>query len=135
MMQYLNCLDLIMILNKSSQFRNYFHNHGRIHEISCVHTPVSERKHRHLLGVIRCLLFKMSVPKCYQPEALLTACSLVNRMPSLVLDNKTPYSILHPNKPLHNVKPKVSSCICSVLHTRQKVIIYKISQVHLSRLF
>lgn len=72
---------------------NYFHDHGRIPEIPCVHTPVSERKHRHLLGVIRCLLFKMSVPKCYQPETLLTACSLVNRMPSLVLDNKTPYSL------------------------------------------
>lgn len=85
----------------SSHFQDFFHDHGIIHETSCAHTPnqngVYERKHRHLLEVTRCLLINSSVPKSYWPEALLTSCYLINRMPNSALQHGIPYSVLHPN--------------------------------------
>ena len=62
---------------------------GMLHQSSCVNTPqqngVSERKNRHLLEIARSLLFASNVPKRFWGDALLTACFLINRMPSKVL--------------------------------------------------
>lgn len=82
---------------------------GIIHETSCPRTPqpnsIIEMKHPHLLEATRCLLFSMNVPQSYWPVTLMTACSLINRMPSFVLGNKIPFSILFPIRPLRNLPP------------------------------
>lgn len=71
---------------------------------------------RPLLVILSC-----QFPKFYWPDALQLACYLINRMPSSVRANKILYSIMHPNKPMPNVKPKVFGCTCFVyLHTGQK---------------
>ena len=61
-----------------------------LHQTSCVDTPahngVAERKNRHLLETVRALLFQMHVPKHLWVDAVSTACFLINRMPSLVLN-------------------------------------------------
>ena len=56
---------------------------------SCPHTPqqngVAERKHRHILETARSLLLSASVPSQFLAEALLTAVSFLNRIPSSVI--------------------------------------------------
>jgi transposase InsO family protein len=84
----------------SSSFRTFMTNSGILHQSSCSHTPqqngVAERKNRHLLEVTRALLFQMNVPKLFWSDAVLTACYLINRMPSSVLNGKSPHSVLFP---------------------------------------
>jgi hypothetical protein len=76
----------------------FFQKEGIIHESSCVNTPqqngIAERKNGHLLDVTRALLFHKSVPKQYWGEAVLTAAHLINRLPSPILDFKSPTEIL-----------------------------------------
>ncbi|RVW46337.1 Retrovirus-related Pol polyprotein from transposon TNT 1-94 [Vitis vinifera] len=59
---------------------------GIVHLSSCVDTPqqngIAERKNRHLLEVVRSLMFSMNVPKLFWGQAVLTAAYLINRMPS-----------------------------------------------------
>jgi len=67
---------------------------GIIHQSSCAHTPqqngVAERKNRHLIETARTLLIHMNVPLYLWGDAVLTACYLINRMPSSVLNFKIP---------------------------------------------
>jgi len=67
-----------------------------IHQTSCSHTSqqngVAERKHRHILVVTRTLMIHMSVPKYLWFDDVLSACYLINRMPSSILNKK--FSIL-----------------------------------------
>ncbi|CAH9102795.1 unnamed protein product [Cuscuta europaea] len=79
---------------------SYFLSKGIVHESSCPYTPqqngTAERKNRHLLEISRALLFQSNMPKHYWGEATLTACHLINKIPSRVLQNKSPLeSLLH----------------------------------------
>ena len=51
---------------------------------------------RHLLEVTRAFKFHMHVLKSYWSDAVLTACHLINRMPSTVLGGQIPYTVLSP---------------------------------------
>lgn len=77
---------------------DYFENQGIIHQSSCVDTPqqngIAERKNRHILEVARSLMFTTHVPKHFWGEAVLTATYLINRMPSRILQFKSPYDTL-----------------------------------------
>ncbi|GMI96958.1 hypothetical protein HRI_003365100 [Hibiscus trionum] len=85
----------------------YLSEQGIIHQSSCPDTPqqngVSERKNRHLVAVARALMFTMDVPKYLWGEAVLTACYLINRLPSKVLNFQTPLHTLQKNFPLFRV--------------------------------
>lgn len=98
--------------------QTYFDTKGVIHETSCAHTPqqngVAERKHRHLLEVTQSLITHMSVPKHQRPEALLTACFLINRKLSVFLSYEVPCQLLFPHKPLFSIQPKTFGCVCFV---------------------
>ena len=45
---------------------------------------------------------------------MLTACFLINRMPSSSLENQIPHSIVFPHDTLFHVSPKVFGCTCFV---------------------
>ena len=96
----------------------FFDDHCIIHQSSCPHTPqqngVAKRKMRHLLKVTRALKFHMCVPKSYWSDAILTACHLINRMPSTVLGGQIPYTVLSPDAPLFHLRPKIFGCVCYV---------------------
>ncbi|KAK4385974.1 Retrovirus-related Pol polyprotein from transposon TNT 1-94 [Sesamum angolense] len=80
---------------------------GVLHQTSYPYTSqqnnVAERKHRHLLDVAQIIMTSMNVPKSYWGDAILTACYLINRMPSSILNGDTPYSCIFPDTPLFGV--------------------------------
>ncbi|KAL0285929.1 UNVERIFIED_CONTAM: Retrovirus-related Pol polyprotein from transposon RE2 [Sesamum angustifolium] len=83
---------------------DFCNSKGILHQTSCPYTSqqngVAECKHRHLLDVARTIMTHMHVPKLYWGDVVLTACYLINRMPSTVLNGDTPYSCLFLDKPL-----------------------------------
>ncbi|RVW93460.1 Retrovirus-related Pol polyprotein from transposon TNT 1-94 [Vitis vinifera] len=101
-----------------SQFTSFMSHHGILHQSSCAHTPqqngVAERKNRHLVETARTLLLHSHVPFRFWGDAVLTACYLINRMPSSVLHNQIPHSLLFPDQPLYFLPPRVFGCTCFV---------------------
>ncbi|RVW90087.1 Retrovirus-related Pol polyprotein from transposon TNT 1-94 [Vitis vinifera] len=89
-----------------------------LHQSSCAHTPqqngVAERKNRHLVETARTLLLHSHVPFRFWGDAILTACYLINRMPSSVLHDQIPHSLLFPDQPLYFLPPRVFGCTCFV---------------------
>ena len=52
----------------------------------------------------------MKVPKHFWADAVFTACSacfLINRMPSSVLQGEIPYIVLFPTKSLFPIEPRI----------------------------
>ncbi|XP_065880880.1 retrovirus-related Pol polyprotein from transposon TNT 1-94 isoform X1 [Euphorbia lathyris] len=109
----------------SGQFQSFMIQNGILHQSSCVDTPsqngVAERKNRHLLETTRALLFQTRVPKHFWADAVSTACFLINRMPSSVLQGETPYGTLFPHKPVFPVSPRIFGCTCFVRDVRPQV--------------
>ena len=58
---------------------------------------MAKQKNGHLLAITRALLFQKNVPEQYWGEAVLTAAHMINRLPTNVLDFKSPMQILIPN--------------------------------------
>ena len=67
----------------------FLSSHGILHLSSCAYTPqengVAECKNCHFLETSHILLLKHTVPQCFWGDAILTACYLIDRMPSYVL--------------------------------------------------
>ena len=102
----------------SVSFNSFMHSKGIIHQSSCPHTPqqngVAERKHRHIVDTARTLLLNANVPLKFWGDVVLTVEYLINRMPSFVLNNQVPYSLLYPTDPLYVVSPRIFGCTCFV---------------------
>ncbi|CAN7091392.1 unnamed protein product [Brassica rapa subsp. narinosa] len=79
----------------SNAFKQHLAKYGMIHQTSCPYTPqengVAERKNRHLMEVARSMMFHTSMPKSYWGDAVLTACYLINRIPTRILQDQSPY--------------------------------------------
>jgi len=60
-----------------------------IHQTSCVETPqqnaIVERKHHHIINVVRSLLFHSDVPNIFWSYALIQVVYIINRIPSIVI--------------------------------------------------
>ncbi|GJS77672.1 F-box domain containing protein [Tanacetum coccineum] len=78
----------------SNKMIDFYAREGIVLETSCPHTPqqngVVERKHRHLLETARALKFEANLPTRFWGECVLTAAHVINRLPSEVIENKTP---------------------------------------------
>ena len=108
---------------------SFFIEKGIIHESSCVYTPqqngVAERKIGHLLATTRAFLFQNQVPKSYWGEAVLTAAHLINRLPSKVLDHKSPVDVFSKFFPVfrltNQLAPRIFGCVAFVhVHSYQR---------------
>jgi hypothetical protein len=79
------------------------HSLGISHRISCPNTHQQngavERKHRHIVETGLAILSHAHVPSQYWDDAFSTACYLINRMPTPVLKNRSPFELLFKCKP------------------------------------
>ena len=102
----------------SQSFKHFMASQGILHQTSCAYTPqqngVAEHKNRHLIETTHTLLIHYAVPSHFWGDAVLTACYFINRMPSSVLHNQVPHSILFPHDPLHPLPLKAFGSTCFV---------------------
>ncbi|GJZ59848.1 putative RNA-directed DNA polymerase [Tanacetum coccineum] len=79
----------------NKKLNDFFNDLGIIQQTSCVYTPqqngIAERKYRHLLNVARSLMYQGGIPLRFWSDCVLTAVYLINRLPTSVLNGKSPY--------------------------------------------
>ncbi|WZZ65969.1 hypothetical protein YC2023_077339 [Brassica napus] len=102
----------------SHAFKQYLAQHGITHQTSCPYTPqqngVAERKNRHLMEVARSMMFHTNVPKKFWSDAVMSATYLINRTPTKVLNDMSPFEVLNKTKPsLDHLR--VFGCLCFVM--------------------
>lgn len=102
----------------------FYASKGVIHRISYVETPqqngTAERKHQHILA--RSLIFQSKLPLPYWSYAILHSVHLINRLPSPLIHNKSPFEVLFSCMPNYNdLRVFGSLCFASTLKaTRTK---------------
>ena len=110
-------LDQIMEEYTSTTFKQHLATHGIIHQNSCPYTPqqngVAERKNTHLMEVARSIMFHTNVPKRFWGDAVVTATYLINRTPTRVFLDATPYEVL--NKTFYRSSACVWVCVLCVV--------------------
>lgn len=79
-----------------------------------------ERKHKHVLETAKALFFQSKFSKSYWNECILTTIYLINRFPSSVLHNKSPYEILFNHKSSYT-NLKVFGCLCFISTLKRQI--------------
>ncbi|KAJ4969388.1 hypothetical protein NE237_016089 [Protea cynaroides] len=90
----------------SLSMQQLFQSLGIVHQLTCVYTPqqngVVEHKHRHILQVARSLRFQAKLPLKFWGECILTACYIINRLPTPLLSGKSPYEMFFHKSPSYD---------------------------------
>jgi hypothetical protein len=104
--------------NRQTDFFTILKHYGTIFHISCAGTSQqngrAERKLHHILDTVRALTNAASTSVSFWGEATFTAVYTINRYPSPVVQNTTPYEQLFGIAPNYNLL-KVFGCLCFVL--------------------
>ncbi|XP_059310027.1 uncharacterized protein LOC132061188 [Lycium ferocissimum] len=115
---------------------NLFKKLDIVHQRTCPYTPqqngVPERKHRHILEVTRAIRYQGKVPIKVWGHCVSTAVYLINRMPSLVINNQFLFERLYNMKPsLGHLKVLGSLCYAKVLQEYDKLMSRTKPAVHM----
>lgn len=112
---------------KEKKFLHFLAESGTLPQYSCPGTSQqngrAERKHKHILETVRALLISAACPESFWGEAALTAVHTINRIPSPVIGNKSPYERLYGVLPNYDLL-RVFGCACFVMlqpHERTKL--------------
>ncbi|WVZ04925.1 hypothetical protein V8G54_018271 [Vigna mungo] len=96
---------------------DFYKNTGIVHQTTCVETPqqngLVKRKHQHLLNVTRSLLFQAHLPNIFWSYALIHASTLINCLPTPLLNNHSPHQKLYSSS-FDITILKVFGCLCFV---------------------
>ena len=96
-------------------FTDFLFSNGITHRTSCPHTHeqngMAERKHRHIVETGLTLLAQSSMPFKYWDEAFRTSVFLINRLPTPLLNHKTPLEVLFHKQPGYS-QLRVFGCAC-----------------------
>ncbi|KAJ0621772.1 putative RNA-directed DNA polymerase [Helianthus annuus] len=109
----------------NNQMHSFCISKGILHQTSCAYTPqqngVVERKHRHLLNTARALMFQGGLPLRFWSDCVLTAVYLINRLPSYVLNGRSPFEMMFEFKPLlSHLRNFGCLCFSTVLYDSDK---------------
>ena len=91
------------------------HSYGTIHQLTCPDTSQqngrAERKFRHILDTVRALLLSTKISAPFLGETALHAIHAINRIPSPIIQNQTPYEHLFGTPPdYHHLHSFGSTC-------------------------
>ncbi|CAO2825263.1 unnamed protein product [Amaranthus hypochondriacus] len=99
---------------QDSQCQLLYDTHGIVHQTTCVDRAQqngrAERRHRNILEMARCLRFQAGLPKSYWGDCVLTAAYITNRLPTPILNHKTPFELLHKKPPTYSAM-RVFGCL------------------------
>jgi hypothetical protein len=99
----------------TNTFTNFLSTHGILHRVTCPHTSqqngIAKRKHRHIIETALTLLAQSHLPARYWIEAVCTSTYLINRLPTLTLNNSCPFSNLF-HKNLYYSLLRTFGCAC-----------------------
>ncbi|KAJ9546279.1 hypothetical protein OSB04_018822 [Centaurea solstitialis] len=91
----------------SNRFQSHLLSCGILHQMSCPYTPShngrAERKHRHITETGLAMLFHSKVPMRYWFSAFTAAVFTINRLPTKILSNLSPYEILFGKAPNYHL--------------------------------
>jgi hypothetical protein len=91
----------------SNQFKNYLEANGITHHISCPHTiqqnVLAERKHCHVIKIGLSMLAQFGLSKAFWVESFLTTIFFINRLPTTVLKDRCPFSVLFNQAPDYSI--------------------------------
>ena len=93
----------------------FFESCGIAHCLSCPRTHQQngavEHKHRYIVETGLALLYHANIPLCFWDDAFQTACYLINRLPTTILKNKSPFETLFNSCPNYSLL-KIFGCAC-----------------------
>ena len=98
----------------STPLISFMSQHRILRQSSCAHNPqqngVAERKKHHLIETARTLLLHYHIHFRFWGDVVLTACYLINRIPSSVLHAQISHALLFLDQPLYFLPPCVFGC-------------------------
>ena len=117
-----NRIKILRTDNALEYTKSFMHDfcveRGIVHQTSCLGTFPKMELLNISFAIFWMLIvrycFNMLVPKMYWADAVLTATYLINRMPSPILCNKSPFPLLYPNAKPFRKTPCVFGCIAFV---------------------
>ncbi|XP_009767767.1 uncharacterized protein [Nicotiana sylvestris] len=102
-----------------------FQSLGIIHQRTCVHTPqqngVAKRKHKHILEIATTIRFQGAISLKFWGHYVIAIAYLINRMPFVALQGKSPYEVFHKWKPnLQHLRTIGCLCFAKTLNNHDK---------------
>ena len=125
--QFGYCIKVVRSNNaKELSFIEFFDSKRVIHYHFYIERPEQnstvERKHQHLLNVARAFLYQSFIPLVYWENCVLTATYVINKIPTQLLQNRSPFEVLNRKAPSYT-HLKAFGCLCyasTLLSTKDK---------------